>query len=412
MATHQKHEALLRRLIEDSSPAIDLRKKEDLSEIEHTADTLVQNLSGEALASIEASYSSDPAIPLAFKIAIKLAKSKNYIGQFDEQAHVSVVIALYKEHNRIKPPSQHPHGEDFLRVKVHQLNWLFEDAPNYSWDLTLVDDGCPNGSGEIAREIVSEAGYRNVDVLFLADAIKEGAPVAAELDDPSDSQKGGSILYGMYHASREDKENHVVLYTDADLSTHLGQVGLLTKPILEEGFLAAIGSRREEHSVVIKKSARNDRGKLFIYSWKRMLPELGHITDTQCGFKAFAGTIVQDIVAPSFEKKFAFDIELLLKTENIKSKSIHRVPVAWIDSEAESTTTDIQPYLPMLKSISQMYSEYSVSNAQSDEFSRFFDTIDKDKWQSILENIPEEITSRNPAEFSIYDKIKTSDLVG
>ena len=412
MATHQKHEALLRQLIEDSSPAIDLRKKEDLSEIEHTADTLVQNLSGEALASIEASYSSDPAIPLAFKIAIKLAKSKKYIGQFDEQAHVSVVIALYKEHNRIKLSRQHPHGEDFLRVKVHQLNWLFEDAPNYSWDLTLVDDGCPNGSGEIAQEIVSEAGYRNVDVLFLADAIEEGAPVAAELDDPSDSQKGGSILYGMYHASREDKENHVVLYTDADLSTHLGQVGLLTKPILEEGFLAAIGSRREEHSVVIKKSARNDRGKLFIYSWKRMLPELGHITDTQCGFKAFAGTIVQDIVAPSFEKKFAFDIELLLKTENIKSKSIHRVPVAWIDSEAESTTTDIQPYLPMLKSISQMYSEYSVSNAQSDEFSRFFDTIDKDKWQSILENIPEEITSRNPAEFSIYDKIKTSDLVG
>jgi len=412
LAIHQTDEALLHQLIENASHAIDLRKKEDLSEIEHTADTLVQHLSGEALASIEAAYASDPTIPLAFNIAVKLAKSKTYIGQFDEQAHISVVIALYKEHNRIKPSSEHPHGEDFLRVKVHQLNWLFADAPTYSWDLTLVDDGCPNGSGEIAQEIVSEAGYRNVDVLFLADAIAEGAPVAVGLDDPSDSQKGGSILYGMYHASQQEKENHVVLYTDADLSTHLGQVGLLTKPMLEEGFLAAIGSRREEQSVVIKKSARNDRGKLFIYSWKRMLPELRHITDTQCGFKAFAGAIVQDIVTPSFEKKFAFDIELLLKTENIKNKSIHKAPVAWIDSEAESTTTDIQPYLPMLKSISRMYGAYSVSNTQSDEFSRFFDTIDKEKWQAILENIPVEITSRDPAEFSVYDKIKTSDLVG
>jgi hypothetical protein len=59
-----------------------------------------------------------------------------------------------------------------------------------------------------------------------------------------------------------------------------------------------------------------------------------------------------------------------------------------------------------------MYDAYSVSNTQSDEFSRFFDTIDKEKWQAILENIPVEITSRNPAEFSVYDKIKTSDLVG
>ncbi len=412
MATHQEHETLLQQLIEDASRAIDLRKSEDLSEIEHTADILVQNLSGEALASIEASYASDPSIPLAFNIAVKLAKSKKYIGQFNEQAHVSVVIALYKEHNRIKPSSAHPNGEDFLRVKVHQLNWLFEDVPNYSWDLTLVDDGCPNGSGEIAQEIVSEAGYRNVDVLFLAEAIAQGAPVAAELDDASDSQKGGSILYGMYHASRAEKENHVVLYSDADLSTHLGQIGLLTKPILDEGFLAAIGSRREDRSVVIKKGERNDRGKLFIYSWKRMLPELGHITDTQCGFKAFAGRIVQAIVAPSFEKKFAFDIELLLKIDNIEKDSVHKVPIAWVDSEAESTTTDIQPYLPMLKSISQMYKSYGSRNPQADSFAGLFDRIKKDQWHSVLENIPEEITRRNPAEFSSYDKITASDLAG
>jgi hypothetical protein len=342
---------------------------------------------------------------------MKLAKAKNFIVNFHERAHVSVVIALYNEHNRIQPSSKHPNGEDFLRVKVHQLNWLFKDVPNYSWDLTLVDDGCPNGSGKIAQKIVSEASYTNVDVLFLEDAIREGAPVAAELNDTADSQKGGSILYGMYCASKKKKQNHVILYTDADLSTHLGQIGLLTKPVLEGDYLAAIGSRREESSVTVKKEGRNDRGKLFIYSWKRMLPQLGHITDTQCGFKAFAGEIVQDIVSPSFEKKFAFDIELLLKTENIKSNSIYKAPIAWIDSEAESTTNDIQPYLPMLKSISHLYKKSLRRSVKSDEFSDFFDKIGKQEWESILKNIPEEITSRNPAEFSSYDKIKTSDLI-
>jgi hypothetical protein len=52
----------------------------------------------------------------------------------------------------------------------------------------------------------------------------------------------------------------------------------------------AIGSRREPDSVVVKQGTRNDRGKLFIYLWKRMVPVLGDIIDTQCGFKAFDPT--------------------------------------------------------------------------------------------------------------------------
>ncbi len=411
MATKPTKDALLQQLIQASSDTVDLRRKKDLSEIEQTADALFRNLSSKEIESLEEEYSSDSAIPLGFKISIKLARSKNHIAQFDEPAHVSAVIAMYNEHNRIKPLSEHPNGEDFLRVKVHQLNWLFKDSPNYSWDLTLVDDGCPNNSGKTAEKIVSEAAYPNVDVLFLEHAVKEGMPVASGLYETGDSQKGGSILYGMYHATREEKENHVVLYTDADLSTHLGQAGLLTKPILEDGCLAAIGSRRKEHSVVIKMGQRNDRGKLFIYSWKRMLPELGYITDTQCGFKAFDGKIVQNIVMPSFEKKFAFDIELLLKTEKIRKFSIHKSPIAWIDSEAESTTTDIQPYLPMLKSISHMYKKYGNRNDLSDEFSNFYDRITNNEWRSMLKKIPQEIISRNPEEFSAYDKIRTSDLL-
>ena len=51
---------------------------------------------------------------------------------------------------------------------------------------------------------------------------------------------------------------------------------------------AVIGSRREEASIVVKKGVRNLRGKLFIYLWKRLIPNLNYVVDTQCGFKAFA----------------------------------------------------------------------------------------------------------------------------
>jgi hypothetical protein len=64
-----------------------------------------------------------------------------------------------------------------------------------------------------------------------------------------------------------------------------------------------------------KRGQRNVRGKLFIFLWKRLLSPLRYITDTQCGFKVFRAEVVRDMLADVREKKFAFDLELLLKTE-------------------------------------------------------------------------------------------------
>ena len=53
------------------------------------------------------------------------------------------------------------------------------------------------------------------------------------------------------------------------------------------------------------------------------------------------------LVDEMIEKKFAFDIELLLRAELKKIDSISKVAIAWIDGDTASTTTDIQPYLVM-----------------------------------------------------------------
>ncbi|MBD3854575.1 MAG: hypothetical protein IFJ96_07305, partial [Acidobacteria bacterium] len=159
---------------------------------------------------------------------------------------------------------------------------------------------------------------------------------------------------GMWAALQQQREGHVVLMTDADLSTNLGQCGLLVDPILNGGADAAIGSRREPTSVVVKKGVRNTRGKLFIYLWKQILPELAGIVDTQCGFKAFRAGPLRETLSDMIEMQFAFDIELLIKTGLRRRDSIRKVAIAWIDSEAESTTTDLQPYLPMLRKMVEM----------------------------------------------------------
>ncbi|MBT8223256.1 MAG: hypothetical protein KJN96_08830 [Eudoraea sp.] len=344
--------------------------------------------------------------------ALKLAKSKILVGQITEPLMISVVFAVYKEHNRIRKNSEHPHGEDFLLKKVKQLEWLFKDQPQVQWELLIVDDGCPEKSGEIAQGII-EANQLNkqVRVLYLHEAIKKSYPPAASIASTNESQKGGSIVYGMWDAvQKSTNSNQIVIYTDADLSTHLGQLMLLINPLLKKGNLVAIGSRREPTSVVIKKGSRNDRGKLFIYLWKRLIPNLGDIIDTQCGFKAFRAEIVPDIIDNMIEKKFAFDIELLLRTALINQDAIIKVPIAWIDSEAASTTTDLQPYLPMLKSITRMYRKYFPREAGAEEFADFIEAMDDQAFAVLLDNIPDNITRREPLEFTEYDQVRVSEL--
>ncbi len=407
---------MLNKKIFESAPAnIDLTNDKHAELITETVSSILKE--GYTLEQIEkfekellAKNDTSLIFPL---LSLKIVKSKILATETKEPVRISVVFAVYKEHNRIKPVNEHPHGEDFLRKKVQQLDFLFEDSPNITWELVVVDDGCPENSGAIAQEIVDKNNLNDkVRVLYLADAIKNNEGPAATLSSTNDSQKGGSIVYGMWNAvQKHGTKNHIVIFTDADLSTHLGQTMLLVHPVLTQNKLAAIGSRREPESVVIKKGSRNNRGKLFIYLWKRLIPNLCEIVDTQCGFKAFKAEIIPEITKEMIEKKFAFDIELLLRTELLQKNSIVKVPIAWIDSEAASTTTDLQPYLSMLQSIVKMYRKYFPENDVSNEFAAFIQSLNQDKFDEVLQNIPQEIIKREPYEFSTFDKVKVEDFV-
>lgn len=406
---------MLNQIIESCPKEVDLTNDRHSEIIIETVTAILkEGHSFEELEQIEEELISRNDQSLIFVLlALKLAKSKLLAAKVSEPLLVSIVFAVYKEHNRIRTSSEHPHGEDFLRKKISQLEWLFADQPHVKWEFIIVDDGCPEGSGKIAQSIIDENGLADkARVRYLAEAIEQQYPPATAIATTSDSQKGGSVVYGMWDAIQgQEGKNQIVIFTDADLSTHLGQVMLLVDPILNEGKLAAIGSRREAKSVVIKKGSRNSRGKLFIYLWKRLIPNLGEVIDTQCGFKAFKADVIPTIIDDLIEKKFAFDIELLLRTALQQADGIRKVPVAWIDSEAASTTTDLQPYLSMLKSIVKMYQQYFSANELSDEFASFISGLTEEAFQILLENIPEEITSKNPDAFTTYNEVRVADLM-
>ncbi len=409
--------APLQELIATSPDELDLTDADQLVAATTAADLILQECSSdEALLDVERYLLNvREEVPLLVHLAVKLAKSKRYVDSLTEPVHISVVFSMYKEHERIQRSSEHPYGEDFLRRKIAQLQWLAEDAPSLTWQLIAVDDGCPEDSGKRAEEILLEdpelVGAGTAEVLYLADAIDAGLPVAGSLRTTDDSQKGGGVEYGMWHAVQDSHPGHVVAFTDADLSTHLGQLGLLINPIIVHDRLAAIGSRREWESVVVKQGSRNTRGKLFIYLWKRLIWPLNYIVDTQCGFKAFRADVVREIVETLMEKRFAFDIEFLLRVELIESGAIEKVPIAWIDSEAASTTTSLQPYLTMLKSTVQFYRKYLPPDPVADEFAGFLEDLDEASWERLTEVIPAEIAEADPASFDEYADIRAADLV-
>ncbi len=419
MCRHELNRELLH-LVETGREDLDLTNREHLAEVKDIANWLLDiAIDADTLSDLE-NQMTQPTIkdhyPLGGHLAAKLAKSRALMLELDQPVHVSVVFAVYKEHHRILQQSEHPHGEDFLIRKMEQLDWLFAGRDDLTWDMIVVDDGCPieqGGSGGAAQRIINERCHNTdrIRVLYLKDAIRNDIPVTRPLTTTDQSRKGGSIAYGMWDAANRIKhKNHVIIFTDADLSTHLGQVGLLVDDLINNQMDVAIGSRRENASVVVKKGVRNTRGKLFIYLWKRLLPELSDLIDTQCGFKGFRASVVRDIVDGLIEKQFAFDVELLLKAEQRNAGSISKVPVAWIDSEAASTTTDIQPYLSMLKAIAAMYAKYTKRNTVADSFADLINEMTEESWNTLVENIPTGITNREPIEYNEFDGVSAAQL--
>ncbi len=404
---------LIHQIASEAPAQLDLTIESHLQQATRAADQLRAEFPAVAeLTALETALAAEKdRWPLLLHLAVKLAKSKQILSGIREPVHISVVFAVYKEHIRILTKEEHPLGENFLLRKIGQLNWLMAEFPNFQWDMLIVDDGCPEGSGRIAQQILAEKyDGHNVRVLFLQEAIGQGLPVTRPMTSTNDSRKGGSIAYGMWVAAQQDLPNHIVLFTDADLSTHLGQTGLLVGPIMVDGADAAIGSRREPESIVVKTGTRNLRGKLFIYLWKRVITNLDEIVDTQAGFKAFRAEVVREIVEDMLEKQFAFDIELLVKTQLRRPGSIAKVPIAWIDSDALSTTTDLQPYLGMLKSMVAMYRRYLPPNPQSEAFAAFIESLDEDQWQTLVAHVPEPIAAREPYTFSEFDEVTVDDL--
>ena len=163
-----------------------------------------------------------------------------------------------------------------------------------------------------------------------------------------DSQKGGAIQYGMWSAIQEHHGNdrHIVFFTDSDLSTNIAQAGLLLRQLEDQNRMCAIGTRYSAGGVYCTPKGAmgvTDHDRLMLvfrhFIRSKLLPQIGEIIDTQCGFKAFKTEILKNVLDQMTDKRFSFDMELLLITAlqcGSRDNFIGEAPIVWIESNEES----------------------------------------------------------------------------
>jgi len=277
--------------------------------------------------------------PLEFKLAAKLVNSRRYALSIKQPLNIGIVFAMWGEQNRLLSKSDtNPNGEDSLRTKIAQLDWVTSDTP-IDWTLYAVDDGCPNGSGKIAKEMSKTHPLgEKVKVLFLSEAVPTDSGPLKELKSVNDSRKAGAIILGCMQAISDGKD--AIIYTDADNSVHLGQIGLLIRPFLEDNYRVVLGNRKHPDAVLVKQEGRWGVGIKMLRHMQRMVGEAifsRNILDTQAAFKLYERNILQQIIAHPTVFDFSFDTDWLLAAISM-DESFAKVPFAFIDSFSESAS--------------------------------------------------------------------------
>jgi hypothetical protein len=366
------------------------------------------------------------------------ARSRQRLGELPGPIHLTVVWAMYGETGRMVPRAAHPHGEDFVRAKVGQLDWLTGGLPGVTWSIIACDDGCPDrpSSADLMTDIAAAEGYprkghRSVTVLRLAEVIGGGCSISPAFDrmtSTDQSRKGGSILAGMAAAVRTDPARtngagrHVVSYTDADLSANLAQLGSLAAPVVAGDDVAgALGQRygiegailvRADGPVTEPHSTGDKPDKIIIlfrhFVRAMLIPPLAHVLDTQAGFKAFDAAALGPALGQMTSFNETFDVELLIHlAQHYGPGALAVEPIVFTEDFAATNFPSVEPgprHLAMVQQVVELYDRFVAPVApvtgEAADLLALVRTLDLDDYVTLIEHLRAE----DPGDPTLFDR--------
>jgi hypothetical protein len=365
-------------------------------------------LAGSRAAAGCAAGSHGPAVAAE---AMAAARSRRRLGELTGPVHLSVVWAMYGETGRMVPRAAHPHGEDFVRTKVRQLDWLTGGLPGVTWSIIAAAEGYPG------------KGHRSVTVLRLAEVIGGGIPVSPALDrltSTGQSRKGGSILAGLAAAVRtgparaNDAGRHVVCYTDADLSANLAQLGsLAARVVAGDKVVGALGQRYGIDGAVLVRAdgpvtephSTGDKPDKIIVLFRHfvralLIPPLARVLDTQAGFKAFDGAALGPAIRQMTSFNETFDVELLIHlAQHYGPRALAVEPIVFTEDFAATNFPSVEPgprHLTMVHQVVEIYDRFVAPLApvtgEAADLLALIRTLDLDGYVTLIKHLRAEDT--------------------
>jgi hypothetical protein len=345
---------------------------------------------------------------------------------------------MYGETGRMVPRAAHPHGEDFVRTKVRQLDWLARGLPGVTWSIIACDDGCPDqpSSADLMTDIAAAEGYpaegdRSVTVLRLAEVIGGGnsiSPAFDRLTSTEQSRKGGSILAGLAAAVGTDPPHadgtgrHVVCYTDADLSANLAQLGSLAAPLVAGDKVAgALGQRygidgavliRADGPVTEPHSTGDKPDKIIIlfrhFVRASLIPSLAHVLDTQAGFKAFDAPALGPVIQQMTSFNETFDVELLIHlAQDYGPGALAVEPIVFTEDFAATNFPSVDPgarHLAMVQQVVDLYDRFVAPVApvtgEAADLLALIRALDLDDYVTLIE----QLRAEDRGDLTLFDR--------
>lgn len=211
----------------------------------------------------------------------------------DRELPLSVVVPSFNEEDRL------PRSLDALRQYL--------DARGGRYEVLVVDDGSADGTATLTNARARD--WRELRLIRL----------------DRNRGKGAAVRAGMMAAAGRRR-----LFTDADLSTPIAEVGKLGLE-LDHGAGVAIGSRAVPGANVATHQPphRELMGKT--YNRLLQIAALPGLHDTQCGFKLFTADAALTCFAELECPGFGFDAEVLLRARAAGIR-ISEVGVEWRNS--------------------------------------------------------------------------------
>lgn len=218
---------------------------------------------------------------------------------------LSIVIPVYNEENKI--------AQDILAAD------RFLVSENLSGEIIIVDDGSTDQTSTRAQKTAA-----TIQTPCVVERLEQNYG------------KGRAVRAGVLK-SRGD----YVLFADSGVCVPFAET-LLGLELIRSGHCQiAHGSRKLSGCHILRPQSmyRKICSRLFHWFLIHDIKLLGNLTDTQCGFKVYRGSVARELYAESRIARFMFDIEIILLAL-AKGYTIKEFAIDWtcdLDSRLKPT---------------------------------------------------------------------------